>query len=197
MAKKLLLTGFDPFGGESVNPAWEAVSRVSDRVGDFEITKLMVPTVFGKAGETVSKKADEIGADVVLCVGQAGGREAVTPEMVGINLRYGRIQDNEGNAPQDEPVVEKGPAAIFTTLPARAMAAAINEAGVAGKLSLSAGAFVCNDLLYSMLYYFHGTQTRVGFIHVPYLPEQAKNGEPSMERADIIKALEAAIAAIE
>lgn len=196
MSKRLLLTGFDPFGGESINPAWEAVSRVADRIGEYEITKLQVPTVFGKAGETVSRKADEIGADVVLCVGQAGGRAAVTPEMIGINLRYGRIEDNEGNAPQDEPIVEKGPAAIFATLPARKMAEAIAQAGLPGKLSLSAGAFVCNDLLYSMLYYFHGTGTRVGFIHVPYLPEQAKNGEPSLDRDSIIKALEAAISVI-
>ena len=122
--KKLLLTGFDPFGGEKINPAWEAVKLVKDSIGDYEITKLQVPTVFGKAGQTVSAKADEIGADVVLSIGQAGGRAEVTPEMIGINLRYGRIPDNEGNVPLDEPVVEKGPAGIFATLPARKMAEA-------------------------------------------------------------------------
>ena len=195
--KKLLLTGFDPFGGEKINPAWEAVKLVKNSIGDYEITKLQVPTVFGKAGQVVSAKADEIGADVVLCIGQAGGRAEVTPEMIGVNLRYGRIPDNEGNVPLDEPVVEKGPAAIFTTLPARKMAAAIAEAGLPGKLSLSAGAFVCNDLLYSMLYYYHGTKTRAGFIHVPYLPIQAPEGVPSLELEKIAAAIEAAIAAID
>ncbi len=195
--KKLLLTGFDPFGGEKINPAWEAVKLVKDSIGDFEITKLQVPTVFGKAGQTVSAKADEIGADVVLSIGQAGGRAEVTPEMIGINLRYGRIPDNEGNVPLDEPVVEKGPAGIFATLPARKMAEAIKDAGLPGKLSLSAGAFVCNDLLYSMLYYFHGTKTRVGFIHVPYLPVQAPEGVPSLELEKIAAAIEAAIGAID
>ncbi len=195
--KKLLLTGFDPFGGEKINPAWEAVKLVKDSIGDYEITKLQVPTVFGKAGQTVSAKADEIGADVVLSIGQAGGRAEVTPEMIGINLRYGRIPDNEGNVPLDEPVVEKGPAGIFATLPARKMAEAIKDAGLPGKLSLSAGAFVCNDLLYSMLYYFHGTKTRVGFIHVPYLPVQAPDGVPSLELEKIAAAIEAAIGAID
>ena len=195
--KKLLLTGFDPFGGEKINPAWEAVKLVKDSIGDYEITKLQVPTVFGKAGQTVSAKADEIGADVVLSIGQAGGRAEVTPEMIGINLRYGRIPDNEGNVPLDEPVVEKGPAGIFATLPARKMAEAIKDAGLPGKLSLSAGAFVCNDLLYSMLYYFHGTKTRVGFIHVPYLPVQAPEGVPSLELEKIAAAIEAAIGAID
>ncbi|MBQ2058859.1 MAG: pyroglutamyl-peptidase I [Firmicutes bacterium] len=195
--KKLLLTGFDPFGGEKINPAWEAVKLVKDSIGDYEITKLQVPTVFGKAGQAVSAKADEIGADVVLSIGQAGGRAEVTPEMIGINLRYGRIPDNEGNVPLDEPVVEKGPAGIFATLPARKMAEAIKDAGLPGKLSLSAGAFVCNDLLYSMLYYFHGTKTRVGFIHVPYLPVQAPEGVPSLELEKIAAAIEAAIGAID
>ncbi|MBQ4371075.1 MAG: pyroglutamyl-peptidase I [Firmicutes bacterium] len=195
--KKLLLTGFDPFGGEKINPAWEAVKLVKDSIGDYEITKLQVPTVFGKAGQTVSAKADEIGADVVLSIGQAGGRAEVTPEMIGINLRYGRIPDNEGNVPLDEPIVEKGPAGIFATLPARKMAEAIKDAGLPGKLSLSAGAFVCNDLLYSMLYYFHGTKTRVGFIHVPYLPVQAPEGVPSLELEKIAAAIEAAIGAID
>ncbi len=195
--KKLLLTGFDPLGGEKINPAWEAVKLVKDSIGDYEITKLQVPTVFGKAGQTVSAKADEIGADVVLSIGQAGGRAEVTPEMIGINLRYGRIPDNEGNVPLDEPVVEKGPAGIFATLPARKMAEAIKDAGLPGKLSLSAGAFVCNDLLYSMLYYCHGTKTRVGFIHVPYLPVQAPEGVPSLELEKIAAAIEAAIGAID
>ena len=119
---KLLITGFDPFGGESINPAWEAVSRLPDRIGTWEIHRLQIPTVFGKAGEVLLAKAEALLPDAIISVGQAGGRKAVTPEMVAVNLRYGSIADNAGVRPQDEPVVSGGPAAYFATLPVRKMA---------------------------------------------------------------------------
>ncbi|MBQ8610945.1 MAG: pyroglutamyl-peptidase I [Oscillospiraceae bacterium] len=192
--KKLLITGFDPFGGESINPSWEAVKMLPDVIGDWQLTKLEVPTVFGKAGETVLAAAAQLQPDAVLCVGQAGGRAAITPELVAINLRFGRIADNAGAAPVDEPVAADGPAAYFSTLPVRAMAQAITEVGLPGQVSYSAGAFVCNDLLYTVLHHYTGTPVRAAFIHVPFLPQQAAEGVPSMTLQDIQKGLCAAIA---
>ena len=194
--KKLLITGFDPFGGESINPSWEAVNGLPDTVGEWQLTKLQVPTVFGKAGETVLAAAKELQPDAILCVGQAGGRAAVTPELVAINLRYGRIADNAGVSPMDEPVVPNGPAAYFSTLPVRAMAQAVADAGLPGQVSYSAGAFVCNDLLYTVLHCYAGTQVRAAFAHVPFLPQQAKEGVPSMTLEEIQKALQAVILAM-
>lgn len=193
---RLLITGFDPFGGESINPAWEAVRRLPDEIGPWNVTKLQIPTVFGKASETVLACAQTLQPDVILCVGQAGGRKAVTPEMVAINLRHASIADNAGNQPQDQPVVEGGPAAYFTTLPVREMVKKIQGAGIDASVSYSAGAFVCNDTLYALLHHFEGTAVRAGFIHVPFLPQQAREGVPSMELETIVRALEAAITAI-
>lgn len=193
--KKLLITGFDPFGGESINPAWEAVKLLPDTIGEYELTKLEIPTVFGAAAQAVIDKADEILPDVIISVGQAGGRAAVTPEMVGINLRYASIPDNMGAAPCDIPIVEGAPAAYFSTLPVRAMAKAICDAGLPGAVSYSAGSFVCNDVLYSLLHRFDGTAVRAGFIHVPFLPEQTKD-KPSLPLEKTVSALRAAIEAI-
>lgn len=194
--KKILLTGFDPFGGEAVNPAWEAVSRLPVQLGSVQIDRLQVPTVFGLAAQRTLAYAEEIKPDAVVCVGQAGGRSAVTPELVAINLQYASIADNAGDMPQDVPVVPGAPAAYFSTLPVRRMTQAIAAAGLPGAVSYSAGSFVCNDLLYRVLHHFHGTPVRAAFIHVPYLPEQAKPGVPSMPLEDIIRALEAALGAI-
>lgn len=192
MERKLLITGFDPFGGESINPAWEAVRRLPEQIGDFSVRKLQIPTVFGKASEQVLAQAAQIQPDVILCVGQAGGRAAVTPERIAVNIRDARIADNAGNQPKGEFVFPEGPAAYFSTVPVMAMAEAICAAGLPGTVSNSAGAFVCNDTLYALLHRFAGTETKVGFIHVPYLPEQ---GSPSMALEDIVKALIAAVCA--
>ncbi len=191
--KKLLITGFDPFGGAAVNPSWMAVSRLPDRVGDFELCKLEIPTVFDKATRVVLAKAAEFGPDVILCVGQAGGRSAVTPERIGVNIRDGRISDNEGNQPRGEFVAPEGPAAYFATVPVMKMAEAIEKAGIPATVSNSAGAFVCNDTLYGILHAFADTHVRCGFIHVPFVPEQ---GEPSLPLEKIVAALEAAILAL-
>lgn len=193
--KKILITGFEPFGGEEINPSWMAVSRLPDEINGCSVAKLSVPVVFGVAGETVIRAAEEHCPDIILCVGQAGGRRAVTPEMLGINLRYASIPDNAGNEPKDQPVVEGGENAMFSTLPVRKIAEAINAAGVLSQVSYSAGAYVCNDLLYTLLHRYKNTETRVGFIHVPYCTEQKR--EPCMEMDDIVKALVAAVECID
>ena len=191
--KRLLITGFDPFGSETVNPSWEAVRLLPEAVGAYRLTKLQIPTVFGQAAETVLTAARELRPDVILCIGQAGGRSAVTPEVVGINLREARIPDNAGNQPVNVPVVENAPAAYFSTVPVRAMVKAIQDAGLPAALSYSAGTFVCNDVLYTLLHCFDGTKTHVGFVHVPFLPEQAKDNIPCLPLPQIVQALTAAI----
>ena len=190
--KKLLITGFDPFGGATVNPSWQAVSRLPDRVGEFELCKLEIPTVYDLATRVVLEKAAEFNPDVILCVGQAGGRDSITPERIGVNIRDARISDNAGNQPRGEFVAPDGPAAYFATVPVEKMVQAIEAEGIKATVSNSAGAFVCNDTLYGILHHFAGTRVRCGFIHVPYIPQQ---GNPSMELEQIIAGLAAAIAA--
>ena len=171
--KTLLITGFEPFGGETINPAWEAVRALPEQIGGWQLRKLQIPTVFGLAAARTLACAAECRPDAVLCIGQAGTRSAVTPEYVGINLRHARIADNLGNQPQDEPVVPGGPTAYFATVPVRAMTAAIEAQGIPAAVSYTAGTYVCNDLLYTLLHHYAETPVRAGFIHVPFLPEQA------------------------
>ena len=193
--KKLLITGFEPFGGEKINPSWEAVKLLPEKIGDFEITKAEIPVVFEKAAETVIAKADELEPNAIICVGQAGGRSGITPEMVAINLRFASIPDNEGNQPKDIPCVQDGENAYFATLPVRKMAEAVSEASVPCSVSYSAGTYVCNDLIYHVLHHYRGTDIKACFIHVPFISEQT-NDKPSMELETIAKALEIAIEAI-
>jgi len=189
--KKLLITGFEPFDGEDINPSWEALRRLPPEIGGYELIKMRIPVVFGESAESVIRMAQDVSPDVILCIGQAGGRDAVTPELVGINLRHANIPDNKGNKPSDEPIEPLGECAYFSTLPVRSIAEAISSAGVASRVSYSAGAYVCNDVMYTLLSYFKGSKTRVGFIHIPYSEEQSK--ELFMKMDDIIKGLTVAI----
>ena len=191
--KKLLITGFVPFGGADVNPSWLAVERLPNQVGEYKLCKREIPTVFGEAATMVYSKAVEIGADVILSVGMAAGRDAVTPERIAVNIRDARIPDNAGNQPRGEFVAADGPAAYFATVPVEKMAQAIREKNLRATVSNSAGAYVCNDVMYSLLHAFHKTEVKVGFIHVPYIPEQ---GSPCMELEQITHALAAAIEAL-
>lgn len=192
MKRRLLITGFNSFGSNAINPSWEAVQKLPDTIGDFILCKLQVPTIFGKAADLVLETAAEFHPDVIICVGLAGGRDAVTPERIAVNIRDARIPDNAGFQPQGEAVAAEGPAAYFATVPVSTMAEAIRNAQIPASVSNTAGAFVCNDLLYSLLHHYSKTHTKVGFIHVPYLPEQ---GTPSMALGQIINALTAAICA--
>jgi len=197
MSKKLLITGFDPFGGDTINPSWEAVRLLPDIIGEYDITKLEIPTIFGAGTKKVLDTAAELKPDVIICVGQAGGRMSITPEVIGINLREARIPDNAGNQPLNTPVVADAPAAYFATIPVRKMVEYINEEGIPASLSYSAGAFVCNDVLYTLLNHYAETSTLVGFIHVPYLPEQAGDKFFSLPLEKICAALTAAIKALD
>ena len=192
MSRTLLITGFDAFGGAGINPSWEAVKLLPEQIGDFTLHKLQIPTIFADAPARVIETAEAIHADVILCVGQAGGRGAVTPERIGVNIRDARIPDNAGNQPSGERIEETGPAAYFATVPVKEMAQAIRDSRIPGTVSNSAGAYVCNDTLYSLLHHFEGSNIKVGFIHVPWLPEQ---GNPSLPLEKTVAALIASIQA--
>ena len=196
MGKRILVTGFDPFGGETVNPSWEAVKRLPDRIGEHEIHKLKLPTVFSKGAELAICEAERIAAEAILCVGQAGGRDSLTPELVAINLRHAAIPDNQGQQPSDEPICADGPCAYFATLPVRKMAQAVMDADLPARVSYSAGSFVCNDLFYTLRHRFEHSDVGVAFFHVPYLPEQAKNGQFSLSLEQIVRGLTLAIFSI-
>nr|WP_314097486.1 pyroglutamyl-peptidase I [uncultured Lachnoanaerobaculum sp.] len=199
---KLLLTAFDPFGGDAINPALEAVKLVADKIGRFDIVKLEVPTVFRKSIDTVAKAIEEEKPDVVLCIGQAGGRFEITPERVAINVDDARIKDNEGNQPIDIKIFEDGENAYFTTLPIKAMVEAIREANLPAAVSNTAGTFVCNHLMYGVLYTLAKKYPHIkgGFTHVPFIPAQVARRTPVapyMALEDIKRGLEAAIDAID
>ena len=190
---KVLITAFDPFGGEFVNPACQAVMALPDRIGDHMVVKQELPTVFGKAGALLLETIDTVQPDAVLCVGQAGGRAAITLERVAVNLRDARIADNEGRQPEDEPIVPDGPAAYFATIPTRKLVQALREREIPAALSYTAGTLVCNDVLYTLLHRLSGTDIVGGFVHVPYTAAQAAGkspNPPSMALQTMVQALQ-------
>lgn len=191
---KVLITGFDPFGGEAINPALEAVKGLPDQIGNIEVIKVEIPTVFGESLKKIEEAIECHNPDVVISVGQAGGRFGITPERVAINVDDARICDNEGNQPVDISVYEDGENAYFTSLPIKAMTKAMVEAGIPASVSNTAGTFVCNHVMYGVLYMINKKypHMRGGFIHVPYIPAQVTNkpNMPSMALQDITKGLE-------
>ena len=197
---KILITGFDPFGGESINPALEAVKKLPDSILGQEIIKIEIPTVFRKSLEKIEENIEKYNPDVVISVGQAGGRFGVTPERVAINIDDARIQDNEGKQPIDISIFEDGQPAYFSNLPIKAMVKEMNDNGIPASVSNTAGTFVCNHVMYGILYLidkkYHNI--RGGFIHVPYIPAQVttKPNMPSMSIDDISKGLELSIKAV-
>ncbi len=197
---KILLTAFDPFGDDKINPALEAVKLVNPDHVTAEIVKLEVPTIFHVSIDKVAEAIRQEKPDVVLAIGQAGGRFNLTPERVAINQDDARIKDNAGNQPIDVPIFEDGEPSYFATLPIKAMVEAIHKAGLPAQISNTAGTFVCNHLMYGILYTLakESPETRGGFMHVPYIPEQVveKKDTPSMALADIARGIEAALQAI-
>ncbi|MGL4980442.1 MAG: pyroglutamyl-peptidase I [Fusobacteriaceae bacterium] len=197
---KVLVTGFDPFGGENINPAWEAVKAIPNQVEGVDVVTVQIPTVFRKSVDAVLTAAKEHNPDVILCVGQAGGRFDMTIERVAINIDDARIKDNEGNQPIDLPIYENGEQAYFTTLPIKAMVAEMQKNGCPASVSNTAGTFVCNHIMYAVLHHIAKDKIakKGGFIHVPYIPEQVvdKKGAPYMETTRITKSLVACIKAI-
>ena len=198
---KILVTGFDPFGGDKVNPAFEAVKLLPGTIAGAEVIKIEIPTVYGKSGEAVEEGIKKYRPDVVLCIGQAGGRSTITVERVAINLAEARIKDNEGNQPIDKPLEKDGENAYFATIPVKAMVNNIRKHGIPANISYTAGTFVCNSVMYDLLYMINKKYPEIkgGFIHVPFAPEQVvdrPDGTASLPVEITAKALEYAIEAI-
>lgn len=196
---KLLVTAFDPFGQDVKNPALEAVNLLNSRLQNAEVIKLEIPTVFNQSAEIVAQAIEKEQPDVVIHIGQAGGRFGITPERVAINLDDARIPDNSGQQPIDRAIKADGQAAYFSQLPIKAMVDALKAHNIPASVSNSAGTFVCNHIMYQTLYLCHKQYPHIksGFIHVPYLPEQTLNKlAPSMSLAMIVKGLEIALETI-
>jgi pyroglutamyl-peptidase len=197
MIKTVLLTGFEPFNKATINPAWEAVRALEGWQGkDFRVEVRQLPCVFGQAIETITRAVDELHPDIVIAVGQAGGRAEVSVERVAINVDDASILDNAGSQPVDAAIVPDGPAAYFTTLPIKAIVHALRERGLNAGVSQTAGTFVCNHVFYGLMHHVAGRGVKAGFIHVPFLPEQAEeraDNPPSMALDDIIAGIRAAV----
>lgn len=196
--KTVLITAFEPFGGETINPSWEAVCALEGKqISGATIVIRQLPVVFSEVLNVLNRALEEVKPDAVLSVGQAGGRSDITVERVGINVDDARIPDNAGQQPIDEPVVAGGPAAYFSRLPIKAIVSAVREAGIPASVSQTAGTFTCNRVMYGLLHWLEqqGSPARGGFIHIPYLPEQAARhpGAPSMALETITQALEIAV----
>lgn len=192
----LLLTGFAPFGGETLNPSWEAVRRLDgERLGDLPVVAAQLPTEFGAALRVLDELLDRHRPTLVVAVGQAGGRAELSLERIAINVDDARIPDNAGCQPIDEPVVAGGPAAYFSTLPIKAMTRVLRDAGIPAAVSQTAGTFVCNHVFYGLQHRLQGSGVRSGFIHIPYLPAQAtaQPGAPSMALETLIAGLRLAL----
>lgn len=190
---KILLTGFEPFDGDTSNPSGDAVREVAARYhGEAELITEVLPVTFGSAGDRLRELIAAHSPAIILAVGLAGGRPMLRLERVAVNLRDARIPDNDGNQPVDTPVVKHGQPALFTTLPVKAIARAIEAAGLTVELSLTAGAFVCNDIFYQALDAAE-PGTRAGFLHVPWDTEHVRGATPSLPLADIVRGIEIAL----
>lgn len=196
---KVLITGFDPFGNENINPALEAVKKLPDTIESAEIIKLEIPTVFRKSLEKIEENIIKHKPDIVISIGQAGGRFGITPERTAINIDDARIPDNENKQPIDTAIFEDGENAYFSTLPIKAMVEEMKKGNIPCSISNTAGTFVCNHVMYGILYMAAKKYPNIkgGFIHVPYIPSQVldKPNMPSMSIGNITKGLELCIKA--
>jgi len=193
----VLLTGFAPFGGESTNPSWEAVQALEGEVvAGHRIVARCLPVEFDASLHALQQALDELVPSLVICVGQAGGRAQMSLERVAINVIDARIPDNAGAQPIDEPVAADGPAAYFTSLPIKAMLAALRNAGFPAEISQTAGTYVCNHVFYALMHALRGLPgVRGGFVHIPYSPAQAAlhAGAPSLPSTVVAQALRLAV----
>lgn len=199
--KHILIAAFTPFGGETVNPALLAAESIEkEGVGSAHVTMATLSVVKDRCWDELRSAIEAARPDAVIVIGQAGGRMAITPERVAINVNDFRIPDNGGNQPTGDPIIPGGPTAYWSTLPIKAMAAAMQNAGVPAEISNTAGTFVCNHIFYQLMAYAetHPEIQKAGFIHVPYLPEQVVNkpGTPSMDLGTVVRGLQAGIQAI-
>ena len=173
--RTVLLTGFSPFGGETINPSWDAVAALDGyRVRGHRVVARQLPVTFGESLKALRTALRETSPSLVICIGQAGGRAQLSLERIAINVDDARIPDNAGQQPIDTPIVESGPAAYFSTLPIKAMMAGLREGGFPTEISQTAGTYVCNHVFYGLMHALRNKRSvRGGFIHIPYSPAQA------------------------
>ena len=195
----VLVTGFDCFGGETMNPSWEICKRLPREIAGMRVETCLVPCEFRRSIEVVAEAIERHRPSIVLSVGQAGGRSRLGVERVAINIDDARIPDNSGAQPVDEAIASNGPPAYFATVPVKAMARAIRAAGVPAEVSNSAGTYVCNHVMYGVLHFLaaSGRKARAGFIHVPYAESQVleKRDVPAMSIESMARGIQAAVAA--
>lgn len=194
--RTVLLTGFDPFGGDTINPSWEAVSRLhGETIAGRQVVAAQLPTTFAGAPKALRAALHRHRPELILCIGQAGGRSALSLERVAINVIDARIPDNAGAQPVDTPVAKRGPAAYFTTLPIKAMHADLRAAGIPAEISQTAGTFVCNQAFYVLMHALAGSRVRGGFLHIPFLPQQVEtlSGTPSLDLDTVVAGLRVCI----
>lgn len=194
---KALVTGFEAFGGDSVNASLEAVRRLPARAGGLDVVVAELPTSYARSHAALEAAIATTSPDIVLCVGQAGDRPALCVERIAVNIQYAELADNDGARPADSPVIAGGPAAYLATLPVRTAVAALQKAGLPAQVSMSAGTFVCNNVFYGLMHLAATGRFRFrgGFLHVPALPRPDAAGAPSMALADIVRGIEIVLGA--
>lgn len=196
----ILVTGFEPFGGETINPSWEAVRRLNGDTGDVRVERLLVPTTYADSIRTVTEVIDRLRPSTVLMVGQAGGRAELSIERVAVNCDDAQAPDSAGVLHEDAPIVPQGPTAYLATLPVKQIVAGLRSAGLPASVSNTAGLFVCNHLFYGVLHHIvtRNLDTQAGFVHVPFLPEQVvgKPGTPSMALETMVAGIDCIVAVV-
>lgn len=198
--RTVLLTGFEPFDQDTLNPSWEAVRLLDETLinDNVRIVARQLPCVFSQAPAHLHALIERFTPQMVIAVGLGPGRSDIALERVAINLIDARIPDNQGEQPIDVPVAAEGPTAYFSTLPIKAMVAALRAAGIPATVSHTAGTFVCNQVFYSLQHTLAGSTVRSGFMHVPLLTEQvalAASAQPSMSQETLVKGLRVAVSA--
>ena len=194
----VLITGFAPFAGESINPSWQAVSKLEDSlIAKHRVITLELPCEFKHSLDVLYQAIEQHHPVLVLCTGQAGGRSEISIERIAINIDDARMKDNAGQQPIDAPVIANAPIAYLANLPIKRMLLALHQAEIPAAISNSAGTYVCNHVMYGLLHHInqHEPHIKGGFIHIPYLPSQAvhHNGAPSMSEDTVISALKVLI----
>ena len=190
----VLITGFEPFADNAINPSYEAVRRLPDQICGAAVEKRCLPVVFGKAADLLEREIEKICPDIVICTGLAGGRSAITPESVAVNLMDARIPDNEGQQPRKQKILEDGEKELYASLPISLMLDCLREARIPAQQSDSAGPFVCNEVFYRLMKMTEGSRILAGFVHIPYITGMGK-GKPEMKLEDVIRGLEICVGA--
>ena len=188
---KILVTAFEPFNNENINSSLEVLNILPNKILNTEILKLTLPTVRYKSLEIINKYIDSTNAEVILMLGEAGGRANISIERVAINIDDFKIKDNEGNHPTDEIIIKDGKNAYFSNLPIKKINDAINNIDIPSNISNTAGTFVCNHIFYGVAHKIQNTDKQCGFIHIPFTPKQVvnKNNIPSMSTEISTKAI--------